>query len=175
MKQNVSASAAVVVIVVAVALCFALFNKPAPLSPAEMAKPLPFSPSVDASRNADIRRALRPFGVLVVFPPVPEDRSRGVRLAAVVPGSPADRAGLKAGDLVTGFNGNQVASQDGLIYLLSQSDPRKSYPVEVVRSGKTRRLSVAGITPLPPEELAGFDFPRPAAQRPGDEDGEGPR
>jgi S1-C subfamily serine protease len=174
-KQNVSASAAVAVLVVAIAVFYIVFNKPAPVSPGEVTKPLPFAPEVDPSKNADVRKGLRPLGVLAVFPPVPPDRNKGVRLAAVIPGSPADRGGLKAGDLVTGFNGQQLSNQDTFIYLLSLADPKQSYTVEFVRAGKTRQVSVTGVKPLPPEELAGFDFPRPAEQRPGGAGGGGPR
>jgi S1-C subfamily serine protease len=174
-KQNVSASVAVTVIVVAIAIFFVVFNRPAPPSPGEMMKPLPYAPEVDASKNADIRKGLRPLGVLAVFPPVAGDRSKGVRLAAVIPGSPAEQGGLQAGDLVTGFSGKQIGSQDALIYLLSLADPKQSYSVEFVRSGKTQQVTVTGIRPLPPEELAGFGFPRPAEQRPGGAGGGGPR
>lgn len=175
MKQNVSASAAAAIIVVAIVIFFAVFNKPAPTSPGEMTKALPYSPEVDASKNADIRRGLRPIGMLAVFPPVPVDRNKGVRLAAVIPGSPADQGGLKAGDLVTSFDGKKLGSQDALIYLLSLVDPKQSYSVGFVRAGKTRQVSVTGIKPLPPEELAGIGFPRPAEQRSGGAGGGGPR
>ncbi len=175
MKQNVSASAAVTIIVVAVAILFVVFNKPAPTSPGEIVKPLPFSPEVEAGKNADLRKGLRPLGVIAIFPPVLEDRSKGTRLAMVIPGSPADQGGLKPGDLIIGFNGRKVTGHEALIYLLSSADPKKSYLVEFIRSGKTQRLTVTGIKPLPPEELAGFSFPRPDEQRPGGAGGGGPR
>ena len=57
----------------------------------------------------DPKRAV--LGVLI-----PDDmengEDKGVRLLAVTPGSGADKAGLKAGDLVTALNGNPVA-RDG--------------------------------------------------------------
>ena len=37
-------------------------------------------------------------------------KTKGVLVGEVVPGSPADKAGLKQGDVITGFNGEPVVS-----------------------------------------------------------------
>ena len=39
-----------------------------------------------------------------------DPKTKGVLVGEVVPGSPADKAGLKSGDVITGFNGNPVVS-----------------------------------------------------------------
>ena len=43
----------------------------------------------------------------------------GVYVSQIVSGSPAEKAGLSAGDVITGFNGNNVSTMDGLKSKLS--------------------------------------------------------
>ncbi len=47
----------------------------------------------------------------------------GAAVDAVSPGSPAARAGLRVGDIVTGFEGQQVVSAGALIAILASSRP----------------------------------------------------
>jgi serine protease Do/serine protease DegQ len=84
----------------------------------------------------------------------------GAVLNAIVPGSAADEAGLKAGDVVVGLNGRQINSAGELrtqIGLLRVGDPVQ---LEVLREGK--RIAVtARVTPREMTEVAGDDFPNP--------------
>ena len=69
------------------------------------------------------------------------DGRGGAVLVNIVPGSQADKAGLQAGDVVTGINGKPVRDASDLrnrIALMRVGDPVK---LEVVRDGK--RLDVA--------------------------------
>jgi len=55
------------------------------------------------------------IGVVVKTDPNATDDKVGARIEAVTPGGPADKAGLKAGDVITRFNGTAlggVASED---------------------------------------------------------------
>jgi S1-C subfamily serine protease len=47
----------------------------------------------------------------------------GALVAGVVPGSPAEKAGLVAGDVITSFNGHRVSSPTGLVTLLLRAAP----------------------------------------------------
>ena len=53
----------------------------------------------------------------------------GAMVEGVVPGGPADKAGLAAGDLITSFGGHRVSSPTSLQLLLRQATPGKAYRV----------------------------------------------
>ena len=154
-SQNVSAPIAAIVIAAALGLFFVIFNRPSQET-APAARPVPEPPPVEESQVADMFKGLSPLGVVAVMPQLVEDRMKGVRLAAIVRDSPAERAGLQAGDLVTAFEGNKLVAPEPLIFLLAQVQPKRTYQVEIVRSGKTMQLPVTGITPLSPEERVRF-------------------
>jgi S1-C subfamily serine protease len=62
-------------------------------------------------------------------------RRRGLRIVDVVPGSPADRAGLKAGDLVLEAGRRPVAEAQSLQRLLFGDAIGRELPVTVYRRG----------------------------------------
>jgi len=68
--------------------------------------------------------------------------SSGARINCVVNGSPADSAGLKAGEVITGFDGKQVASPDALTAAVTGAKPGLKVMLAVTRSGSTKHVSV---------------------------------
>jgi hypothetical protein len=67
----------------------------------------------------------------------------GARIAAVIPGSPAERAGLAAGDLIVSFAGASVASLEELASLLrAQSEGSE---VEIVVQRGERRIATRAV------------------------------
>jgi hypothetical protein len=62
---------------------------------------------------------------------------RGARIAAVVPGSPAERAGLAAGDVIVSFAGTEVASLEEFASLLFLQSEGSEVEI-VVRRGDER-------------------------------------
>jgi serine protease Do len=71
-----------------------------------------------------------------------DSKTKGVVIAEVVPGSPAAAAGLKAGDVVTRFDGDSVDSRQDMHYLVTSSDVGKSYKITFFRDGKEQTTSV---------------------------------
>ena len=65
---------------------------------------------------------------------------RGAVIAQVEPGSPADKAGLKAGDVVTSVNGKPVKSSADMRNAVGLQRIGAKVEFEVVRGGKTRTL-----------------------------------
>ena len=59
--------------------------------------------------------------------------------------SPADRAGLRPGDVIVGFKGEKIGEPADIYPLLSKTVPGESVEVEYLRDGKTKtaRLTVA--------------------------------
>ncbi|MFZ1060520.1 MAG: PDZ domain-containing protein, partial [Candidatus Rokuibacteriota bacterium] len=60
----------------------------------------------------------------------------GVRLGGVRPGSPADRAGVKAGDIIIRFAGLDVKTLDDLTFALRSKRAGDKVEVILLRDGK---------------------------------------
>jgi serine protease Do len=63
---------------------------------------------------------------------------RGVLVTAVTEGSPASRAGLKAGDVITSINGDRVESRDDLVRALRDASDRRQAEAPEVTIGIVR-------------------------------------
>jgi serine protease Do len=66
----------------------------------------------------------------------------GALIAEVLPDSPASKAGIVAGDVITRFDGKVVDSSSALPVLVSLTDSGKSVSVEVWRNGRAQTVSV---------------------------------
>ena len=77
----------------------------------------------------------------------------GALVASVVAGSPAERAGVKPGDIIVEFAGKKVAKSGDLPSLVAEARVGNDVPVVVVRDGKEVRLT-ARIARLEEEEAA---------------------
>lgn len=62
--------------------------------------------------------------------------------SAVLPGSPAERAGLKEGDIITRVNDTELSETISLVSLLAQYGPGDSVKLIVVHDGKERTVTV---------------------------------
>jgi serine protease Do len=108
---------------------------------------------------------------VVVAPLMPEDRERlklpeesGVLVSVVVPGGPADKAGLVVDDVILSFQGEALPSPDRLRWVASLAGVGKTVTLRVARGGRMFDLQVKldalperamPAAPLEPEE----DFP----------------
>ncbi len=61
---------------------------------------------------------------------------------AIVPGGPADKAGLKAGDIITAVNGQALDAQHPLDLVMSQLAPGQTASLTVLRAGSTITVDV---------------------------------
>lgn len=68
-------------------------------------------------------------------------RNRGEIVQSVQDDSAADKAGLRAGDIVTRVNGQDVTSEQTVSFLVANLEPGTSVPIEVLREGKTVSLT----------------------------------
>jgi putative serine protease PepD len=72
----------------------------------------------------------------------------GARIARVVPGTPAAKAGLKAGDVVTAFNGKRIANPSALTAAVTAAKPGEKVTLTIRRDGATKQISVTlGVQP----------------------------
>jgi S1-C subfamily serine protease len=72
----------------------------------------------------------------------PDGLERGLLVAGIVAGSPADTAGLLVGDILVSFDGNEISSPERLLDLLTGDRVGRSVPVRVLRGGAATELTV---------------------------------
>lgn len=77
-----------------------------------------------------------------------EQREDGALLAEVMPGSPADEAGLQVNDLITAIDGQPITLENSLIALMEGYAPGDTITLAVDRRGETLELPLTlGIRP----------------------------
>jgi len=83
----------------------------------------------------------------------------GVLVSSVTPGDPAEKAGLKAGDIIVGFNGKTITELSDLPRTVASTPPGKTVEVKVIRDGKEKAFFIKvgtkveeGVKEKPSEE-----------------------
>lgn len=73
--------------------------------------------------------------------------TQGALVAEVTKGGPADKSGLKNGDLITGFDGKPVPDSRALPRIVADTVIGKTVPMDVLRGGRkeTLRIQVARL------------------------------
>ena len=79
------------------------------------------------------------------------DRPQGALVAKVLPNSPGEKAGIQVGDVIVKFNGIEIVDSSELPPLVGVTGIDKKVPVDIIRNGKSERLSVV-VGELPPED-----------------------
>jgi serine protease Do len=87
------------------------------------------------------------------------DRARGALVNQVEKGSPADKGGIEATDIILGFNGKTVESSSDLPRLVGSTRPGSQASVEVWRKGQRKTLALT-VAELQEERVAAQDVPR---------------
>jgi serine protease Do len=78
----------------------------------------------------------------------------GALVGDVVPKGPADKAGLKDGDVVLEFDGKKVPDSRRLRLAVGTVQPGSTVPVKVLRDGSTKTLQVTVLAQPGTEQLA---------------------
>ena len=87
-----------------------------------------------------VRRAF--LGVAVQSRPARDDFEGGAGIENLSPNSPAERAGLRRGDVIVGFRDQPVRGNDDLLNLLDESAIERDVTLKVLRGGKELMLTV---------------------------------
>jgi serine protease DegQ len=80
--------------------------------------------------------------------------TKGAIVGAIERGSPAEKSGLKLGDIIVAINGRAVPDTNGALNAIAEIPPGKSVPVTVIRRNQETTLDV----------LVGKRRPRPRAE-----------
>ncbi len=91
------------------------------------------------------------------------DRTRGALVANVEPGSPADRAGVQAGDVVLSVDGREVADSYDLPKVIGNLPPGKAVRLKVWRQGAERDVTATLGEQADAEAVAQNDQERDAS------------
>lgn len=71
-----------------------------------------------------------------------DESSKPYKVDEVVDGSPADKAGLKAGDVIVKFDGKECKAYGDVLLILNGKKPDDTVAIEVKRDGETVALKV---------------------------------
>ncbi len=82
--------------------------------------------------------------------------TKGVLVEDVVPGSPAEKAGLKSGDVIVSFDGEKVQDLSSFRLKVATSEVAKSYDIGYLRKGNAKSSS---IVPTSSDKIV-FDIER---------------
>ncbi len=67
---------------------------------------------------------------------------KGALVADVTPGGPADKAGIKRGDVIISFDGKDIREMNDLPYIVGTTPVGKVVKVEIIRKGKKKVFQV---------------------------------
>jgi serine protease Do len=87
---------------------------------------------------------------------------KGALVADVVPGGPADRGGIKRGDVIITYNGKEVEDSHHLPALVAATPVNQEATLTVRRNGQEQKLSMK-VAQLPGEKTVSENLPHPAA------------
>jgi len=90
--------------------------------------------------------------------------AKGALVSQVVKGSPAEKAGIKPGDIILEFNGKVVEDWNQLPLMVSLQKPGERVKVKIYRDGKTLELWVT-LGTMPGEKRLAETLPRAKANR----------
>ncbi|HUZ15804.1 MAG TPA: trypsin-like peptidase domain-containing protein [Gaiellaceae bacterium] len=72
----------------------------------------------------------------------------GAEIGQIVAGSPAAKAGLKRGDVITAYNGKSIVNADALTAAVTQSRVNEKVTLTIRRAGATKHLTLTlGVQP----------------------------
>ncbi len=66
----------------------------------------------------------------------------GALVSSVLPGDPADKAGIKPGDIIVEFDGKPIEEMNDLPRIVAATPPGKKVKLKVIRGGKTLTLAL---------------------------------
>ncbi|MFM8468294.1 MAG: DegQ family serine endoprotease [Oxalobacteraceae bacterium] len=91
-------------------------------------------------------------------------RAQGALVARVEPGSPAEKAGVEAGDIITHFNGTTIEKSGDLPRLVGNTKPGSKSTLTILRKGAKRDLQVA-IAEMEAEQTAKKEEKKPKQEQ----------
>ncbi len=117
-------------------------------------------PALDGAAAAGQKPAAAESGYLGVIADDRQDVGAGVRILDLLPGGPADKAGLRSGDLVVGIADQAVRSMDDFAKRMTGAAPGTKLKFSVQREGQAQTIEVTLGRRPPPEQRPLGNFGR---------------
>jgi serine protease Do len=83
-------------------------------------------------------------------------KAQGALVSAVEAGSPADKAGIKEGDIILGVDGHAIDQSADLPRVIGETRPGTTVALQIWRQGETREVKAA-LGEFPSDEIAKAD------------------
>ncbi|MBV9757582.1 MAG: DegQ family serine endoprotease [Alphaproteobacteria bacterium] len=103
--------------------------------------------------GVEAQRIAAPMAAALNVPQEEGGKPKGALIATVQPDSPAERAGLKPGDVIETVNGQPIADPRALAVEIAGIKPGSQATVRVLRNGNSQEFNVT-IGTLPNEKVA---------------------
>ena len=86
----------------------------------------------------------------------------GALVSDVTSGGPAEKAGIRSGDVIVGFNGKEIRDEHELPQTVASTKPGKTANVRLLREGKemTVAVTIAEMTGEPGKPAGGHELPK---------------
>ncbi|WP_375428656.1 Do family serine endopeptidase [uncultured Sphingomonas sp.] len=125
--------------------------------PAEEAKPI-----IDTlMKGASVRRGYLGVGIQTIDDDLASalglPKDHGELISRIEPGEAAQRAGLRAGDVVTRVNGRDVSPDQTLSYLVAAAPPGAAVRLDVIRDGRPLTINATAGTRPSAEQIAALN------------------
>jgi serine protease Do len=91
------------------------------------------------------------------------EQPRGALVSQVLPDTPAEQAGVQAGDIIVSFNGRAINSSSELPPIVGTSRVDEDAKMQIIRDGRQQELKIR-VAQLPDDKLARGTAPREPAK-----------
>ncbi len=78
------------------------------------------------------------------------EHPRGVRVVNVLPNSPAQKSGIRGGDVILSLDGDRLSGQFALRAIIRKLKPGSEVKIELLRDGDILKTVTATVETLPP-------------------------
>jgi serine protease DegQ len=90
-------------------------------------------------------------------------QTSGAIISGVLQGSPADKGGMRPGDILLGVNGEDITDTTKLLNVIAQIKPGSNAQVRVIRKGHEMSLNIkVGKRPPPPKQASDDSSDQPS-------------
>jgi len=90
-------------------------------------------------------------------------QTSGAIISGVLQGSPADKGGMRPGDILLGVNGEDITDTTKLLNVIAQIQPGSTAQVRVIRKGHEMSLNIkVGKRPPPPKQASDDSSDQPS-------------
>lgn len=90
--------------------------------------------------STDNKRGFRIF--LGTIPDYSQENTKGVKLSGVITGGPAEKAGIKSGDIIVEFSNKKIENIHDYVFTLESIRPNEPTNIVVLRNGQREEISI---------------------------------